>query len=258
MSGATMKRLERAGWAAILFLTVLGSAGALNHILDGFWYTGDDPIVRSVNIELFGEDFFNHWLNFRTYPVARMSHMLPGLVYMLLAPFQFIPNIRSGYPGFHRINGRVVLILTLALIPSGMIFAFVHPYVGFREQVPAVFYTVLYLGAVAMGLRSVYLGRFAAHREWMIRVYAFGLGIYSIRVWYALFLHLSDQPSTEFFATAFWIGIAANLVVAEVWINLSRPGSPSAPAREAPLDGGRGEALPLSAPFNADRPLSVQ
>lgn len=223
MSHAAIQRLEKVGWVAILFITVIGSAGALNHILDGFWSTGDLPTVRSVNIHLFGEAFFEHWLNFRTYPIARMSHMLPGLTYMLLAPFQFIPRIRNRYPKFHRINGRMVLILTIVLLPSGMIFAFAHPYVGFREQVPTVFYTVIYLVCVAMGLRSIYRRRFAEHREWMIRVYAFGLGIYSIRVWYWLFLNFSDQPSTEFFATSFWIGIAANLVIAEVWINLSRP-----------------------------------
>jgi hypothetical protein len=56
----------------------------------------------------------------------------------------------------------------------------------------------------------------------MIRGYAMGLGIYSIRVWFILFQHLSHQPSTVFFATAFWIGIATNLVVAEIWINVSR------------------------------------
>ncbi len=222
------KQLEKYGWGIILFITVIGSAGALNHILDGFWSTGDIPVVRSVNINLFGEDFFKHWLNFRTYPIARMFHMLPGLTYMLLAPVQFIPSIRSRYPKFHRINGRMVLILTIVLLPSGMIFAFSHPYVGFREQVPTVFYTFIYLGCVAMGLRSIYRRRFAEHREWMIRVYAFGLGIYSIRVWYSLFLHLSRQPSTEFFATSFWIGIAANLVVAEIWINLSRAEAASA------------------------------
>lgn len=258
MSHATVKQLENCGWFAVLFLTALGSAGALNHILDGFWSTGDIPIVRSVNVNLFGEDFFRHWLNFRTYPIARMSHMLPGLTYMLLAPFQFIPRIRTRYPAFHRINGRIVLILSIVLIPSGMIFAFVHPYVGFKEQVPAVFYTFLYLGCVAMGLRSVYRGRYAEHREWMIRVYAFGLGIYSIRVWYSLFLHLSHQPSTEFFATSFWIGIAANLVVAEVWINLSRFGAAPAlrrseelpEASRAVMYSGRSDALPLPAALN--------
>lgn len=235
MSEAALKRLENFGWGAVFFITIIGSAGALNHIFDGLWSTGDVTIVREANIGLFGETFFRHWLNFRTYPIARMAHMLPGLTYMLLAPLQFMPRIRRRHPAFHRMNGRVVLILSIGLIPSGMIFAFVHPYVGFREQVPAVFYTVLYLLCVAMGLRRIYQRRFVEHREWMIRVYAFGLGIYSIRVWYSLFLHLSRQPSTEFFATSFWIGIAFNLVAAEVWINLSRSGAPPVRRREEAL-----------------------
>jgi hypothetical protein len=222
MTDLGLKRLEGMGWVVIVLLTVMGSGAALVHILDGFLATGDSPLVREANIALFGVDFFRHWLNFRTYPMARMAHMLPGLLYMLLAPLQFIEPLRSGHPRLHRAIGRTVLTLSLSLIPSGMIFAFVHPYVGFREQVPAVFYSCIYLGCVVMGLRSVYARQFPQHREWMIRGYAMGLGIYAVRVWYSLFLHLSHQPSTEFFASSFWIGIGPNLILAEIWINLSR------------------------------------
>jgi uncharacterized membrane protein len=222
MSHANVQRLKRVGWATILFITAIGTAGALNHLLDQLFFIGDSPAVRDANVSLFGASFFRHWLAFRTYPVARVAHMVPGLLFMLLAPLQFIPSLRRRHPRFHRMNGRAVVALSLALIPSGMIFAFAHPYVGFREQVPAVFYTGLYLCCAAMGLRSVRRRDFLRHREWMIRVYAFGLGIYSIRVWYWLFLHLTRQPSTEFFATSFWIGIASNLVVAESWINFTR------------------------------------
>lgn len=222
MSDTGLKRLERIGWVGIVILTVMGSAGALGHILDGFITSGDIPLVRDANVALFGQEFFQHWLNFRTYPVARMAHMLPGLLYMLLAPLQFSASLRRRRPRLHRIIGRTVLALSVGLIPSGMIFAFAHPYVGFREQVPAVFYTCLYLGFITFGLRAIFARDFLAHREWMIRAYSMGLGIYAIRVWYSLFLHLSDQPSTEFFDTAFWIGIATNLILAEIWINLSR------------------------------------
>jgi hypothetical protein len=238
MSRTAARSLERLGWASVLFITVIGTAGALNHILDQTLATGDLPAVRGVNESLFGGPFFRHWLNFRTYPAARMAHMVPGLLFMLLAPLQFVPSLRARHPRFHRVNGRAVLALSIALIPSGMIFAFAHPYVGFREQVPAVFYTALYLGCAGMGVRSVWRREFQRHREWMIRVYAFGLGIYSIRVWYVAFHLLSGQPSTEFFATSFWIGIASNLVIAEVWINLTRPAAAAA-APAAPGDDWR-------------------
>jgi hypothetical protein len=111
----------------------------------------------------------------------------------------------------------------LALIPTGFIFAFKYPYVGFKEQVPTVFYTFIFAGTAIMALKRAREKDFLAHREWMIRVYSMGLGIYSIRVWYSLFHWFTNQSSLEFFASSFWIGIAFNLVLGEFWINVSRP-----------------------------------
>jgi len=240
MTDRTLKRVESAGWVAIAFLTLMGVAGALGHILDGVTRAGDRAVVRDANIILYGSQFFYHWLNFRTYPFARLAHMVPGLLYMVLTPLQFMPRIRTTWPRFHRANGRFLMALGILLIPSGMIFAFVHPYVGLPEQVPAVFYTAIYLGFAGMGLRAVLARRFLEHREWMIRGYSMGLGIYSIRVWFILFQHLSHQPSTVFFATCFWIGIATNLLIAEIWINISREYA----ARTLGLGGTRREPSP--------------
>ena len=222
MDRETEQNIERVGWAFIVPLTIMGIGGAMGHIFDGFFATGDIDTIADVNTALFGEDFFKHWLNFRTYPWARMLHMIPGLIVILLMPLQFVAAIRVNYPRFHRTCGYLVVGGTLFLVPTGLIFAFQHPYVGFREQVPTVFYASIYVCCLTMALKNVYTKNFAAHREWMIRIFGMGLGIYSIRVWYSLFLHLTDLSSKEFFATSFWIGIAFNLIVAEVWINVSR------------------------------------
>jgi len=222
MKAALLKKIEKIGWGFIIFLTLLGIAGSSGHILDGFFAIGDNDQVVTVNIALYGKEFFEHWLNFRTYPWARMLHMLPGFFVILFMPLQFVSSFRAGFPKLHRINGYLIIIGTLFLIPTGFIFAFQHPYVGFAEQVPTVFYASIYFGCLAMALKSVYQKNYLAHREWMIRVFAMAQGIYSIRVWYSLFFHLTNLSSLEFFATSFWIGIAFNLIVGEIWINVSR------------------------------------
>jgi hypothetical protein len=215
--------LEKFGWFGIIILTLMGIGGASGHILDTAISAGDIPMVRDVNIILFGQDFFQHWLNFREYSFVRLAHMVPGLLFMILLPLQFVKSIRLKHPKVHKTIGYTGLILSIILIPSGLTFAFVYPYVGFKEQVPTVFYACLYITCVYMGVRCILKRDIVSHREWMIRVYAMGSGIYAIRIWYTLFMHLSNQPSSEFFASAFWIGIAFNLVIAETWINLTRP-----------------------------------
>jgi hypothetical protein len=219
----SLKHLSKVGWILIVPISLMGVAGALGHILDTFMRTGDQPAIRDTNVLLFGADFFRHWMNFRTYENSRILHMIPGTVFMLIAPFQFMPGIRSRHPRVHRWMGRIAMASMTFLIPTGFIFAFGHPYVGFKEQVPTVFYTFIFAGCAFMALKNVVQRRFLAHREWMIRVYSMGLGIYSIRIWYSLFHWFTTQSSKDFFATSFWIGIALNLVIGEVWINLSRP-----------------------------------
>ena len=69
----------------------------------------------------------------------------------------------------------------------------------------------------------------AAHREWMVRAFAIGLAIATIRPIVGVFFatsrvtHLTPQ---EFFGTAFWIGFTLHLIVAEAWIYHTRLVSP--------------------------------
>jgi hypothetical protein len=99
-----VKRLSKIGWILIIPISLMGVGGALGHILDQFMRTGNHPAIRETNILLFGLDFFNHWLGFRRYETSRGFHMIPGTIFMMLAPFQFMPA--SGAAGHAGTAGR--------------------------------------------------------------------------------------------------------------------------------------------------------
>jgi hypothetical protein len=66
----------------------------------------------------------------------------------------------------------------------------------------------------------------AAHREYMIRAFAIGLAISTIRPIVGTFF--ATSPFTrltpqQFFGTAFWIGFTLHLIAAEAWIHHTRP-----------------------------------
>src|SRR6266568_4307123 len=46
---------------------------------------------------------------FARHPVLTMVHITPGLLFVLLAPLQFVRGLRTRYPAAHRWMGRVVL-----------------------------------------------------------------------------------------------------------------------------------------------------
>jgi hypothetical protein len=58
--------------------------------------------------------------------------------------------------------------------------------------------------------------------EWLLRAYAAGVAIATVRPVMALsFVFFGLRPQT-FPGTAFWIGFSLHAIVAEIWINLDR------------------------------------
>jgi hypothetical protein len=80
----------------LLFLNVLHSAG------------GYVPGITKSRSPVPDEGFAEH-------PLLTLIHIVPGLVFMLLAPLQLSKKIRLRYPGFHRITGGIVLVCGLII-----------------------------------------------------------------------------------------------------------------------------------------------
>jgi uncharacterized membrane protein len=233
MKGRTLRFFEVLGWVTIVLMSVIGVAGSVTHLLDSGIRIGDAEQFRQTTENIYGSDFTPHWYNFRKAPLVRVAHMAPGFLWMVFAPLQFVGAIRRAAPRFHRWVGRVALAMTVILIPSGLAFAALHPFSSaFEELAPICFYTLIYLFAVVLGVKTARQKNYVAHREWMIRAFSIGIGISSVRVWFVLFMHTTGMQAQKFFATAFWIAFGMNLLIAEIWINVTRK---SAVPRKADL-----------------------
>jgi hypothetical protein len=211
------------GWFWVLIFVLIGVFGAGLHILDQFNLVADRPAVANILRQyIYGVEFFNHWLDFRNYPVSRMVHMVLGILFVLLAPVQFVSSVRGRFPWLHRIVGVTCLVMSVPLITTGWIFAFKYTYTGLPEQVPTVTFTLIYIWLIYMALKNLFLGNFRQHREWMVRAFAMMMGISATRVWFYIFLQATDVPSNLFFSSIFWLGLGVNLLIAEIWVNLTR------------------------------------
>lgn len=216
--------LEVFGWAWVFVFVMIGILGAGLHVVDQFNLVADRPAIAGLlQQHIYGKEFFAHWLDFRNYPVPRMIHMVLGILFVLIAPLQFVPRIRNSYPRLHRAIGGTALVSSVALIATGWLFAFKYTYTGFPEQVPTVTYSIIYAWLIYMALKNIRSGNVAQHREWMIRAFSMMMGISATRVWFYLFLKTTDIPSNQFFSSIFWLGLGVNLLIAEIWINLTRP-----------------------------------
>jgi uncharacterized membrane protein len=157
-----------------------------------------------------------------------LAHILPAMLFMVLGPLQFVRSLRSAYPQIHRWSGRIFLVASGVVGVTGLTLAFEKTVGGVDEKAAITLFGSFFLIALAIALWHALRREFAQHREWMIRGYAIGLAVATIRPIMATFfaaaiLHGHKPEPREFFGTAFWIGFTVQMIAAEIWINYTRP-----------------------------------
>lgn len=94
---------------------------------------------------------------------------------------------------------------------------------GVNETAATSLFAILFLVALGKGFYHVRRREIALHREWMIRMFAIGLAIATVRPIVGMFFAFSNLSPHDFFGIAFWLGFSIQFLVAEVWINCTRP-----------------------------------
>lgn len=163
-----------------------------------------------------------------------LVHIGTGAVALLLGPWQFAPWIRSRHPRVHRTIGRVYL--AAGVVPSavtGVPVALMSAY----GPVTSAAFTLLAVSWLITGIaayRAVRQGRYAAHREWMIRNFALTLSAITFRSWLGLLImallpRLDTTYGGDFealfrdaYGTGAWLSWVPSLLVAEAYLRLRR------------------------------------
>src|SRR6266699_28294 len=213
------RTLVRFLWTAVIFLTFLGLAVAARRSIvllkPGALSAAKNPAAQ------LDAHFANH-------ATLTLAHILPAMLFMVLGPLQFVRGLRSKYPQVHRWCGRIFLAVSAGGGVTGRTLAFGKTIGGVDEKAAVVLFGSFFLIALAKALWHAMRREFAQHREWMIRGYATGLAVATIRpimgTFFAAAVIRGHAPDLhQFFGTAFWIGFTLQTIAAEVWINCTRP-----------------------------------
>ena len=210
--------VARVGWGTVVFLALLGMTGAVGRAMNwidvtsiGLYDSVSEQTVRSFEGR------------YDVHPILTLIHILPGFVVMALGPLQFLPRIRARHIQVHRWSGRILVVAALVAAVSALVVTFVLPvFGGVTAPVSGVFFGSIFLFALVKAFLHVRRREIARHREWMIRAFGLALGISTFRVLLGVFL-IVGVPLREAWDTVIWLGFALNMVVAEVWINVTRP-----------------------------------
>jgi uncharacterized membrane protein len=162
---------------------------------------------------------------FARHPVLTLAHILPGLLFLVIAPVQFSRRVRARAPSWHRWSGRLMVASGVVVGVSALDMAFRIPIGGASQTAASAVFGVFFLAALGKGVAHVRRGEVALHREWMIRAFATGLAVATIRPIVAAFFAtgpVTGLTPREFFGIAFWLGFIANAAAAEIFIRRGR------------------------------------
>jgi uncharacterized membrane protein len=116
---------------------------------------------------------------FTGFPTALVVHIIGAAVFALVGVFQFVPGIRRRHRAWHRRAGRVVAVTGLAVTGSALwltLFYEPQPGTGDLLYLLRLLFAPAMAACLVLGFTAIRRRDIAAHRAWMIRGYALGLG----------------------------------------------------------------------------------
>ncbi len=156
----------RSGWPIALGLVLLSTVPLTAGVL---------RLVQSAG----GPQVFPADERFTGVPRALLLHIVSSAVFALVGALQLLPRFRRRHLTWHRRAGRVLSVAGLVVATSALWMTLLYqpqPGTGrllfvFRMVVATATAASLVLGFTAIRRRDI-----AAHRAWMVRAYALGLG----------------------------------------------------------------------------------
>ena len=217
---AVSKSASRLVWTGIVFLVLIGVAAVTRRTLVLLWpntFSGNSSPAAALDA------------GFAKHPALTLIHILPGALFLVLAPLQFVPNIRHKHPQIHRWTGRVLVACGLIIGISALVMSYKMNIGGPNETAATTLFAIVFLICLLKAYRHIRRREVGRHREWMIRAYGVGLGVATTRPIVGAFFAFRRLTPHEFFGIAFWLGFTITFLAAEAWVDYTRQRTVSTP-----------------------------
>ena len=200
------------GWLLVLYLVF--------NLVNDSWRRAVLAIITLQQgipeIDPFNQRYIDH-------PWMTLLHTVPGILFGILGPLQFIPAIRKHAARIHRMSGRIYLLVMLISGTTAVAIVFVFPVWGMLVNrflmATLGIWMILSLCNAFLHVRAC---RFDQHREWMIRGFTAGLAIGLFRLVLDDFLLPREIELTTAWNWSIAISLPIAFVAGELWIWATR------------------------------------
>ncbi len=158
-------------------------------------------------------------LYFAVVPVWHFAHALAGATFGILGPLQFGRVLAGRYGRLHRVLGRVFVAAGALLSVSSLRLLWQFPGSSTWVLDGAWLVTGIAVGAMLwIAVRAIRRGDQRAHRAWMIRAYAIGMGAATVSLlFFPIFILTGEAPTGYAADLIFVLSWVINIVIGE-WV----------------------------------------
>jgi uncharacterized membrane protein len=156
--------------------------------------------------------------HYALHPVPAYLHILPAAIYLLGAPFQLSRRFREGHWTLHPRLGRVLLTAGLISGVFAVVFGVLYSFGGWVQASASALFGGYFVAALTVAFLAIRRGDVTHHRRWMIRAFAVGLAVGTIRIWIGFFQATGLLAFDTSFGLAFWISFTLHVLVAELYL----------------------------------------
>ena len=210
---AVSRSASRLVWTGVAFLVLIGVAAVTRRTLVLLWPgTFASKVSPAAALDA----------GFAKHLALTLVHILPGGLFLVLTPLQFMRSIREKHLAIHRWMGRVLVICGLIIGASALVMSFRMNIGGPNETAATTLFAIVFLICLIRAYVHIRRKEVARHREWMIRAYGVGLGVATTRPIVGAFFAFRRLTPHEFFGIAFWLGFTITFLIAEAWVDYTR------------------------------------
>lgn len=149
-------------------------------------------------------------------PLPIVSHILAGIIFNLMSPFQFAPTILRRWPKWHRGSGRLLIGSGLIVGVTGLWMNHYFPaYGGILKYTGVVAHSVGLIMSLGISLRLILKREIRGHRAWIMRAVACGLGPATQRLIILPIFFIYGTVNESLVGLVVWAGVLINLAVVE-------------------------------------------
>ena len=153
------------------------------------------------------------------YLPAFYVHVFTAILALPAGFTQFSNYIRTHYPKFHRLNGKIYVFIILFFgAPSGFIIG-LYANGGISSQIAFCLLAALWFYFTFEAFKNARIKKFSSHQKFMYRSFALTLSAITLRAWKYVLIELLHPRPMDVYRVVAWLGWVLNLIIAEIIIH---------------------------------------